>query len=620
MCGIAGTAGNNPSVDRRTLQRQCDLLCHRGPDDEGVWWSADGTVGLAHRRLSIVDLSSAGHQPMTDATGELQIVLNGEIYNFRELRTRLRALGHSFQSSSDTEVLLAAYRQWGNACLQYLEGMFAFALFDLRARKLLIARDRAGEKPLFYHHSGGRFSFASEVKALLLDPAVPRDMDPIALRHYLAFGYVPAPLCMLSALRKLPPGKALTYDVSSEKLCEWTYWSLPPAESLVVDDDDLVDELDHLLEQSVRQQLVADVPVGILLSGGIDSSLITAMAARVADQPVRTFTVTFPGMGRHDEGPYARQVASHFGTDHTELAAEQATLDLLPQLARQYDDPIADSSMIPTFVVSRLIRKHAKVALGGDGGDELFGGYPHHAWTQRLHEIGRRTPALVRSVVGFAARHSPQGTRGRNYAIAFAAPPGEAAGHLSVYFDAPARNRLLMRDENPILAPEKVRAALGSERNSVLGRATAMDFRSYLPDDILAKVDRASMLASLEVRAPFLHHRVIEFAFARVPDRLKATSSQRKILPRMLAARLLPPALDLERKQGFSLPLDDWLRGPWGDFMLQILRGAPPDFLNQSEISSLFRLQARGYSNSQRIFALAILELWRREYRAIPPR
>jgi asparagine synthase (glutamine-hydrolysing) len=590
---------------------------HRGPDDAGIWRSPDAAVGLAHRRLSIIDLSSAGHQPMADATGCLQIVFNGEIYNFARLRRDLEARGHSFRSASDTEVILAAYREWGTDCLRHLNGMFAFALYDASRRWVFLARDRAGEKPLFYRHSPGRFAFASELKALLADPAVPRTLDHGALEHYLAAGYVPGDQCLLQGFRKLPPAHALTYELETDRLETWRYWDLP-----VLDTDgaaapeELVLELEALLRESVERQLVADVPIGILLSGGIDSSLVTAFAAAASSRPVKTFTISFPGHGGYDEAPHARLVARHFGTDHLELEAEPATVELLPVLARQYDEPIGDSSMLPTYLVSRLVRQHVTVALGGDGGDELFGGYYWYNELLRIDAWRRRLPQALRSLIaGAAARAIPLGTYGRRSLLRLGmAGPGRLDGWY--LFDQWTRGKLLKRTNRADPAPEAWSPLQPRPGWSHLQTAQAVDFMTYLPDDILAKVDRASMLSSLEVRAPWLDYRIIEFAFRRVPDRLKATATERKILPRLLGARVLPQGLDLRRKQGFSIPIETWFQGEWGNYLVSVLAEADRGLFDQRFIGRLVRHQRRGYTtNADRLFALAMFELWRREYR-----
>jgi asparagine synthase (glutamine-hydrolysing) len=618
MCGIVGFAQSRAAA-QPPLDAMVATLCHRGPDDSGTFWSDDRRVGLGHRRLSIIDLSAAGHQPMSDASGDVRLSFNGEIYNYRELRDELAALGHSFRSASDTEVLLAAYAEWGTECLARLDGMFAISLFDLRTKQLLLARDRAGEKPLYFSHRDGRLWFGSELKALMADPGFERRIDPAALEFFLAYGYVPSPLCILRGVEKLQQGEALLYDVDRDSLRRWTYWKLPPAASDTnVDANELVAELESLLEASVRRQLVADVPVGVLLSGGVDSSLVTALAARVSSAPVKTFTISFPGGGSYDEAPFARLVASHFGTDHTELPADPLTIELLPKLARQFDEPLADESILPTYLVSRAIRPHARVALGGDGGDELFGGYDHYSWLMRMERYRTRLPRPARRTLAGAARRLPPGIRGRNHFIGFGDDLGGSIAHINLFFDSFTRSRLLAPLRRTIGAPspspESFRASVADPSQSLLRRATETDFRTTMCDGYLVKVDRASMLASLEVRAPFLDRRVIEFAFGRVPDSLKANERERKILPRMLATKLLPPELDTKRKQGFSIPLDDWFRGATGDAVETILAEADPSIFDRDTIRSLMRGQRKGRQNARRLFALTMFELWRREY------
>jgi asparagine synthase (glutamine-hydrolysing) len=619
MCGIAGKAAIDRPVSLDQVVQMRETLRHRGPDDAGAWASGDGRIALGHRRLSIIDLSPAGRQPMTDMTGELQIIFNGEIYNYQELRHDLEHRGHRFRTATDTEVILEAYREWGVNCLGRLNGMFAIGLFDARARRLLLARDRAGEKPLFYFADGRSLTFASELKALFADPACPRVMDVDALDYYLAFGYVPGERCLVRGIRKLPQGHALTFDLESGALDTFAFWSLPTeaCPDASASDEDLVEELHQLLSDSVRLRMIADVPVGIMLSGGVDSSLVTAMAAQTSSRPVKTFTVTFPGHGAFDEAPYARAVAQHFNTDHRELVAESASVELMPELARQYDEPIADSSMIPTYLVSRMIRREATVALGGDGGDELFGGYPHHSWAQQQMRMGGWLPGPARRMVRSATRRlTPIGMKGRNYVLGLTSEPPGNLVQFNILFDADARRRLLAPlADRPRVAdgPEAYKARLCRAGGSSLQQITALDFQTYLVDDILVKVDRASMLCSLEVRAPFLDPRLIQFAFGRLPDRLRATARERKILLRRLAGRLLPASLDLTRKQGFSLPLAQWFKGDWGRYMADLLTRGDTLFDRRS-VGQLLMGQRRGFSNTHRLYALAMIELWRREY------
>lgn len=617
MCGIIGIAADAPSAERAWLAAGRDALGHRGPDGAGLWWSADGRVGLAHRRLAILDRSAAGHQPMHDAAGTLSIVFNGEIYNVAELRAALLDLGHTFRSRSDTEVLLAAYRQWGDDCLHRLNGMFAFALFDAGRGRLLLARDRVGEKPLFLYHTPGELRFASELKGLLADPALPRRVDPVALDCYLAMGHVPGARCILQGFAKLPPACALCFDLTRGTLRTWRYWELPPPcaqeRAGPAHEAALLDRFEALLADAVARQLVADVPVGVLLSGGVDSSLITAMAARACPR-VKTFTIGFPGHGALDETAHARLVARHFGTEHVELTAEPAVAALLPVLARQFDEPVADSSMFPTYLVSRLVRDHCAVALGGDGGDELFGGYHAHSRLLFLARYFGRVPRPLRALPAALGAALPPGVRGRNYLMALGEDLRRAVPHLRELFDRRARGRLLP-GVRPAGSAEAVRAAGTPEEADALERATRMDFGGYLAEDILVKVDRAAMLNSLEVRAPLLDYRLVEFAFGAVPARLKATAWQRKVLPKRLAARLLPPAFDRRRKQGFSIPLAAWLRaGPLRELFLDVLHDRGGIF-DPRALAELLRAQERGRDNGERLFALVLFELWRREYR-----
>lgn len=625
MCGIVGLFSREPVADTSLLIAMRDTLSHRGPDDAGVWWSSDLRLGLAHRRLAIIDLSPAGHQPMADQAGRLQIVFNGEIYNFKELRRDLEGRGHTFRSHSDTEVLLAAYRQWGSDCLQHLNGAFAFCLYDSHEECLFLARDRAGEKPLFYTHEQGCFRFASELKAVMADPSFQRRVNPQALECYLAYGYVPGELCMLAGVHKLPPAHALKLSLRTNKLEAWKYWQLPlQQQSEKVSAEELTDELHQLLNDAVRRQMVADVPVGVLLSGGVDSSLVTAIAASVSPGRVRTFTVVFPGHVKYDEGPYARMVAEHFGTEHTELIAEPATIDLLPLLAGQYDEPIGDSSMLPTYLVSKLIRKHCTVALGGDGGDELFGGYPSYSWMFKHAYVRNCIPAPIRSLISKTAEQIlPNGFVGRNFLAGCDGELAQAMARFNVRFDATARQRLVpaFRDRlsGSLGFPECYKIDMWQGNRGLPGSAMSLDFNTYLPDDILVKTDRASMLNSLEIRAPFLDYRIIEFAFGRVPNSFRADHSRRKILLRSLGGRLLPPRLDLSRKQGFLLPLADWVKGEWGEYMRSVLSNADGSMFCREMIEELWRGQGQGLKNTERLFSLVMFELWRRHYNVSMP-
>ena len=613
MCGIIGIASRAPISHRGWLDAGCTAMAHRGPDDSGSWWSPSGQVGLAQRRLAIIDLSPGGHQPMQREGDRLSIVFNGEIYNYLELRDQLKAKGHRFVTQSDTEVVLAAYSEWGTECLTHLNGMFAIALYDDSKKILFLARDRAGEKPLFYSAIGSEIRFSSELKGLMADPRFIRTIDHTALDCYLMMGYVPGDGCILKGVRKLPPAHALAFSVVSGETRVWRYWSMPPAPAVDRHDDEmLVEELEALLADSVSRQLVADVPVGILLSGGVNSSLVTAMAAR-SSSSVKTFTVGAEGHEKYDESRFARLVANHFGTQHIELQVGEANPDILNPLARQYDEPIFDSTIIPTFMLSQLVRQHCTVALGGEGADEMFGGYEHQRRLLVLQSKFGRIPIAVRRLAAASGKALlPTGFRGRIWLAA-----------LSDDFETqlpPVRNVFLAAERQALLGDkwktpaEKIRNARVPPIPDLLQRGTRMDFENYLPEDPLVKNDRASMLASLEMRAPFLDFRIIEFAFGKVPNRLKTNLTERKILLKRLCKKVLPPEFNADRKQGFTIPMPIWLKaGPWRDFISDILLDKESIF-DRRAVHALIDGHGGSRNNAERLLGLAVFELWRRAY------
>lgn len=616
MCGIVGFWQKvSGRWSREDLAVATDSLAHRGPDARGDWMSPDGTVGLGHRRLSIIDLSASAHQPMVSHSGRQIIVFNGEIYNYRELRRELQSLGHTFRTESDTEVITAAYTVWGESCPDRLRGMFAFVIHDTESGSLFMARDRVGEKPLYLCDGDHGFAFASELKALMSLPGFPRDLEHSALLHYFANGYVPGSLCILKGVAKLPPGHSATWS-PTKGLVVRQYWKLPPPGSESIPEEDLLERFEHLLMESVREQLTADVPVGILLSGGVDSSLIAAAATRVHSGNINTYTVTFPGDPLHDESAHARLVARHIESRHHELPAESSSIDLLPELARQYDEPMCDSSMIPTYLLSKLVRRHCIVALGGDGGDELFGGYPSYNQINSVASVSTLLgPALSRFVSSSAEKFLPAGLSGRgrlmwlnpDYWCNGTAPPR--------LFDPTTLGKLLLLpfESEQLWAPARYRAALGGDGKSIMQKAMRADFLSYLPEEILVKVDRASMMASLEVRAPLLDHRIVELAFRDIPDSLKCTTTSRKIIAKRLIQKWLPPAFDLVRKQGFSLPLTAWMNGSWKTGVMDIISEASPDIFDRKRLLHL-SLNLHNPTQCEKIFSVCLFELWRREY------
>ncbi len=617
MCGILGFISTSPMPIEAFITLR-NRLTHRGPDDTGVWQSVDGTILLAHRRLSILDLTSAGHQPMLSKCGRFVIVFNGEVYNYLELKDELEVQGHSFNGHSDTEVILAAYRHWGNNCLNRFNGMFSFAIWDKGTSNiqpsLFLARDRAGKKPLYYAHKGRKLAFASELKA------IPSDMiagiDPQSLNHYLALGYVPASLCLARGVNKLPPAHAAHFFPASGKLKVWRWWRLPTHKpDALAEPESMIDEAEALLREAVRLRMRSDVPVGVLLSGGLDSSLIVACAAQSMSRPIKTFTMGLPG-SILDETAYADIVSKHFGTEHHVLELSQPSLDILDEIAPFIDEPIADSSLIPAYMVSKLTARYVKVALGGDGGDELFGGYSDYTTAFADYARFGWLPERIFRLSAALARQLPTGTPGRNRLSALRGGPFQSLVWGSPYFDATARRRILTPDVVAALgadfmAPELFRYNLFLTGSDSVDSMTRTHFGSILPDDFLVKVDRTSMAVSLEMRAPFLDNTLVEFAFGRLPSELKVFGTEGRRLEKMLGKRLLPPALDIDRKQGFSIPLNEWLRGSDAG-RLDDIQGQLTSWISNKELNKLKTGHFAGRANGSRLFCLIMLDIFRR--------
>lgn len=609
MCGIAGSASARSQAP--DLGAWYARLKHRGPDDSGHWRSADGRVQLGHARLSIQDLSPLGHQPMLRGDDRYVIVFNGEIYNFEALRVQLQQRGHVFRSTGDTEVVLAAYQEWGTECVAHFNGMFALAILDqgtaTQAATLFLARDRAGEKPLYYMHAQGVLQFASELKALPHSKSI----NLQALNHYLALGYVPSDRCLFEGVKKLQPAHCALYSLQTGEMRVWRYWALPAqAAKPAADGHALAQEAGRLIEDSVRMRLVADVPVGVLLSGGLDSSLVAAAAARVSARQVQTFTIALPGSPL-DEAHHAQKVADYLGTQHHVLELSKPSLSLLDGLAPLIDEPIADSSILPAWMVFGLARQKVTVALGGDGGDELFGGYTTYRTALEDAQRFANVPTPIFKQLANLASCLPAGVKGRNKLISLSHGAGQQAIYGTPYFDAALRARLLKPgacNRKDLDAPEEFLKSVYAQGHSLLDSMTRMDFGSILPDDFLVKVDRASMAHSLEVRAPMLDHRLIEFCFSQVPDEWKVKNAESRRLQRMLAQSWLPPDLDTKRKQGFSIPVNEWLRAE-GEEALMARMAFLPDVINEDEVHALVRGHLGGRANGGRLFALIMLAI-----------
>ena len=611
MCGIYGIAKRYEAVDRGFLSRQRDLLTHRGPDDSGLWMCPNGRVGLGHRRLSVIDLSTAGHQPMVSADNRYTVVFNGEIYNYRELRHELQLLGFQFHSGSDTEVLLIAYKAWGEVCLDRFNGMFAFVIYDCgdthSEPSLFFARDRAGKKPFYYFHEGQNFEFASELKAI----SHKGDISLVALNYYLALGYIPGEHCFVEGVKKLPPAHAGRLNLNTFHLKIWQYWQLPANKaSLEISGEELADEAEALLNDAVSKRMVSDVPLGVLLSGGLDSSLIAAIAARQSPSPIKTFTLSLPG-SKLDEASYAQCVADHLSTDHHVLELTAPSLGDLEAIAPLIDEPLADSSLIPSYLISKLTREHVTVVLGGDGGDELFGGYSDYPLAltsqQRLGWIPRPVLTWISRLAGLL----PAGIKGRNRLASLRGGALEQQVWGSPYFDVALRKRLFNPDQlrqlgEQLEEPESLLLHLYNTGKDAVDCMTRSHFGSILPDDFLVKVDRASMMVGLEARTPFLDYRLVEFAFSKIPSIWKVKGTETRRVEQILGRRLLPPQLDTKRKQGFSIPLDDWMRADKCKMVRNYMQYLP-DCINRNEVEKLIAGLLRGRANGARLYALLVL-------------
>ena len=572
MCGIAGLfhLTTPKPVDPARVERMCTALAHRGPDGAGVW-AAPG-VGLGHRRLSIIDVAGSP-QPMASSDGRAMLVFNGEIYNFRELRAELRAAGAEFRTGGDSEVILAAWQRWGTDCLPRLHGMFAFAIYDAEQRTLFLARDRLGVKPLFYAPlSDGSLAFASELKGLLAHPLVRRDIDPLAIEDYLAWGYVPDHRSILSGVHKLAAGHSLLLRHGAPLPAPSCWWDVSFADRHRGKPADLEAELVHLLRQAVASRMVADVPLGAFLSGGVDSSSVVALMAEAGSEPVKTCSIGFD-VGALDETSYADRIARQFATDHRSRTVSANDFAEADSLAGMFDEPFADASALPTWRVCQLARETVTVALSGDGADEAFAGYRR----QRFHHHENRLRALIpqaarRAVFGTLgglypkADWAPRALRAKTTLLALAESGEAAYARALAINDAAGRDRLYSaefkrlrgdyRAEQPLI--EQMQAA---PARSGLDRAQYADLKFWLPGDILTKVDRTSMAVGLEAREPLLDHRLIEFA-ARLPDGLRVRGGQGKWLLKSAMRRYLPDHILFRPKQGFVTPLAQWFRGP----------------------------------------------------------
>src|SRR3989441_4913223 len=626
MCGICGVAGGEPAPGLDLVRRMCDAMVHRGPDDAGSEQLGGVTIGM--RRLSIIDLVG-GHQPMHNEDSTVWVVENGEIYNHRELREQLIAAGHAFVTQSDTEVLVHGYEEWGEGMVERLNGMFAFAILDRRRRRLLLARDRIGIKPLHYAVDGKRLVFASELKALLRDPALRRDIDPVALDEYLALEFVPSPRSIVRGISKVPPAHTLEWYLGSGMHRLHRYWSPTLEEENGARGRSLDEECEELrvvLRESVRKELISDVPLGVFLSGGIDSSAVTAMMSQLGTD-VKSCSVGFAERS-FDESRYARQVARHLGTDHQEITLEPSMLlDLIPKLPTLLDEPLGDASIIPTYLLSAFTRRHVKVALGGDGGDELFAGYPT-VQAHRLAGYYNRAPRLLRKgliepVVGrlpVSRVNLSFDFRAKRFVSGAAHPVHERHRRWMGSFTAEERTALLSSEVRDRLAAGghvKLAELDGAELRDPINQVLLMDMRLYLENDILVKLDRASMMASLEGRVPLLNNDFVEYA-TRLPLAMKLRGLRSKFLFKRALRGLLPDSILNRPKKGFGIPVADWFRVPLKEQMLSVLspeRIARKGVFDGPAVAALVGDHLSGRrDNRKQLWTLFVFELWHDGY------
>jgi asparagine synthase (glutamine-hydrolysing) len=647
MCGIAGYFSPEAIPEdqaRARLRLMTDAIVHRGPDDQGQWYEASAGIGLGMRRLSIIDLSPAGHQPMRSACGRYVLVFNGEIYNHKSIRHDLESRGVSpaWRGHSDTEVLLAAIAAMGlKKALQLANGMFAIALWDSRERMLELAVDRFGEKPLYYGWANGQLLFGSELKALRAHPAWVGDIDRNAISLLLRHGYIPAPYCIYQGIRKVEPGQIIRLDTRNRQLNPDCYWSTPEmverslASPMDATDSEATDAFETLLADAVGLRMEADVPLGAFLSGGFDSTAIVAMMQRQSSRPVRTFTIGFQ-LPDYDEAPFARAVAKHLQTDHTELyVTPSEAIDIIPRIPDMYDEPFADSSQIPTFLVSRMAKQHVTVALSGDAGDELFGGYQRYFVSQRIiprvarWPIGvRRFSADVIEKVGAhrwdALYHALTLGRGRmlvgDRALKLASlirevTPRDGYRNLISAWDRPMK--ALMNAEEYVLCFDGPVV----EKLGFVEQMMYLDLMTYLPGDILTKVDRASMAVSLEARVPFLDPRIAEFAW-RLPLSKKVSGGVGKRMIRNLVYRYVPQKLMDRPKSGFGVPVEEWLRGPlrdWAQSLLSPERIRASGYFDPGTVKDIWDRHQTGRRNEQaRLWPILMFEAWLEAERSAP--
>ncbi|MFL5697529.1 MAG: asparagine synthase (glutamine-hydrolyzing) [Ktedonobacteraceae bacterium] len=619
MCGIAGFIDRERSRDSagQLIEGMCKAIRHRGPDDQGVWVGDGAALGM--RRLSIIDLAG-GHQPIFNEEQNILIVFNGEIYNYGEIQKELQERGHNFTTNCDTEAIVHAYEEYGDDCVKHLRGMFTFAIWDRKRQRLLAARDRFGKKPLSYYWDGQKLIFGSEIKSIL-EAGIPREINSIALDEYLVYRYVPTPNTLFKDISKLPAAHILIYEdgqVSTRR-----YWDLPFTPTCRDDEATAIERTLALLKDAVQVRLMSEVPLGAFLSGGVDSSVVVGLMSSMMSQPVKTFSIGFEE-DDYSELSYAQQVAKHFGTDHHEFFVRPELVSVLPQLAWAYVDPFGDASMLPTYYVSKLAREHVTVVLTGDGGDEIFGGYTHYGRELSITRI----PGFIHSLLGYGSVLMPNGMRGKKRLRNLLHDHATRCVHAGMLFPDDSRSSMYsseyfthVRDNDPF--ERQIGEYRRASHLDITTQMQYVDARTYLTDDILVKVDKASMFNSLETRAPMLDQHLVEYV-SSLPSTLRVRNGTLKYLLKKMAADLLPAEILARPKQGFGVPIKHWFRGgltTYASDMLDSSRARQRGIFQPEFIRNLLKAHANTklVNHSEAIWALLCLELWFQVYMDEPP-
>lgn len=623
MCGICGICSSN--IDSGLLDKMCSVLMHRGPDDSGIF--IDKNIGLGMRRLSIIDLKT-GHQPIHNEDESLWVVFNGEIYNFKELREELEKKGHRFYTNTDTEVIVHSYEEYGKDCVKKFNGMFAFAIWDKNKKLLFLARDRLGIKPLYYYFSKDKFIFGSEIKSIISDATVPRQVDPIALHHYMGYEYIPAPLTIFKDINKLNPGHILVYK--NNKVIIEKYWDITPNINLTTQNSHQ-EKIYHLLKDSIKKRLISDVPLGVFLSGGIDSSYIVALSSELNEEPIKTFSIGFEE-DSYNELEYAQKVAKLFNTDHHEKILKPDIIEIIKKISYFYDEPFADSSSISTFLISEMTKKYVTVALSGDGGDELFAGYERYI-ASKIDRYYRLIPSIIRRnlIYKTLSKIRPQSQKkgliniSKRFVEGSSFPVEGKHMRWQYFLNNGEKGHLYTQHINSEIMKINSFDLIENYYNQfktrdTLAREQYVDIKTYLSDAMLVKIDRASMANSLEVRVPYLDHRFVELTFT-IPDSLKLKGFKTKYILKKAASKLLPKTIIERKKQGFSIPIKNWLRDEIKDYAINTLSSKNLDnFFNRYYINKLIEQHmSKKYDHSHKLWALMNFQLWYENYGQVNP-